>query len=213
MKPFSPGDLIGFSSWTLDGVAINCASLGLPLWDLSHIGIVARHPDHPWPLLCESTSLYREPCVVQSKILDGVQWHKISERIRGYRGLVWHYRLKVPLDRYESADLAAFLVEMTGRGYDALGALGARDTLLAALVRLGRAEDLISLFCSELCAAAGRAMGRFPHVRNASGYSPNRLARKAVCCWATHQRPLWIKRRPCPGFLMRGAPRGVSVGD
>lgn len=196
---FEPMDLIGFSSWSGCGVAINLCSLGIPFYHLSHVGIVARHPDHPWPLLCESTNLYRKPCMVQDKLVDGVQWHKIGPRIRSYKGLVYHYQVRVPLTPGQQSMLSQFLKDMTGRSYDAFGALGARDTLLGWLARRGKVADLVSLFCSELVAAAGRKCGVYPQSINASGFSPNRIIRKSVLCWKTHFRPRWIKRCPCPG--------------
>lgn len=199
LSSFQCFDLIGFSSWSRLGVAINLFSLGVPLYHLSHIAVVARHPKVNKLLLCESTTQYRRPCFIQGRVVDGVQWHEIGPRIRSYRGLVYRYRLREPLTPEQEGKLSEFLAGMTGRGYDALGALGARDTLLGALVRIGKKEDLTSLFCSELCISAGEAIEVFPKKCNASGFSPNRSVRKAVCCWRTHHRPDWVKRLPCPG--------------
>lgn len=198
MERFEPFGLCGFSSWGRVGVVINAATWGVPFWHLSHIAVAARHPDRPELLLCESTTLADSPCIIQGRRVAGVQWHPIAERIRAYKGLVWYYRPRSPLYHDEAARLSEFLAGMTGRHYDTPGALGARDWLLAALVRWGRPADLSSLFCSELCAAAGQMLDRFPPGDNASGFSPNRLARKAVICWKSHRRPVAIKRRPCP---------------
>jgi len=194
---FKPMDIIGFSSCSGHGVGINLFSLGIPFYHCSHVAVVAFHPDHPWPLLCESTTLYPEPCVVQGKVLDGVQWHKIIPRIASYRGMVYHYRLREKLSPSAESQLSQFLVSITGREYDTWGALGARNTLLGALVRRGHKTDLSSLFCSEVVMSAGQKIGIYPKHALSSGYSPNQVIRRSVCEWRTHHRARWVKRYPC----------------
>jgi len=200
-KRFLPGDWIGFSSWSLRpplGVAINLFTWGVPFWGLSHIAVVTRHPDHPWPLLFEATTRVDEPCVVQGYRMDGAQYHKIERRIATYRGLVWHYPLALPLCPGEVRRLAEFCDGLKGRSYDAIGAVGARDTLSGRLARRGVPEDLTSLFCSEVAVACDKISGRAPLEEVSSVYSPNRATRRAVWWWRSHLRPTWVKRWPCP---------------
>jgi len=195
-----PGDLIGFSDPGPIGFGINLATWGVPGWGLSHVAILAEHPDHNRPLLWESTTLADRPCLIAKKRTRGVQAHYPWQRIAGFDGRVWHYPLKTPLYRdwvpdwpYGSPALTRYVVDALGTKYDTLGALRSRSTPLGIIRRLlcVHDENLASLFCSEFVAAAWRA-AHIWHTGNASKWSPNSLARAAVRRGVVH-KPTRIK--------------------
>lgn len=175
------GDLLGFSGRDLLSAAINLGSLGLPRRGLSHVAIVANFRAEG-PCLYESTALVGIPCLQREAIVDGMQCHDIRDRVIGYPGRVWHYRLRRPLGLDEADWLEVRLRRLCRQAspYDYLGALGARSTLVACAQRakFGR-EDLAKLFCSELVAAMWADL-RILKTSNASAWSPNALARYAV---------------------------------
>jgi hypothetical protein len=184
----APGDLIGFSDPGPIGTAINLATWGVPGWGLSHVGIVADHPDYDRPLLWESTTLADRDCLIAKRRTRGVQAHFLWQRIDEFSGRVWHYRLRRPLCQVPrptgspaGGDLTAYVVGQLGTDYDALGAFRSRATPLALLERwfCVHPENLASLFCSEFTAAAWFEAGVWS-IRSASNWSPNALARAAV---------------------------------
>ena len=189
-----PGDTLGFSSWSRLGIGINLCTWGVPFWGLSHVAGIVRLPGESRLVICESTTTCAEPCLLCGQRHDGVQFHYIPQRIREYRGLVWRYPLKRRMTLHESRRVGAWCMAQHGKGYDYLGAFGARETLAACLLR--KPEDLQSLFCSELWAAALREIGRLD-TDNASAWSPNllcrRLRRRGVV-----KKPQKIKGKPCP---------------
>lgn len=178
-RNYQPGDLIGFSACSALGVGINVCTLGLPFWGLSHVGIIAGNPDTWEPVLWESTALIDRPCLVRRRRVDGVQCHRIRTRLKTYCGRAWLYRLKQPLAEREGYCLTSYLYSNLGRDYDYLGALRARETPLGWMEQWLCPENLHSLFCSELAAAAYRRVGRL-NTANCSKWSPNRLARTLV---------------------------------
>jgi len=203
--PLRAGDLIGFSSFSLAGAAINLGTWGVPFSGLSHVAIIVPHPDLPRRLaLCESTSQCDEPCLVAGKAVSGVQWHEPASRIAGYRGRAWLYPLRRTLGPKDESRLARFCLSCTGVSYDAIGALRARDLPLGWLERrLGFwRENLHALFCSELCAAALRSAAVWdpPDV---SGWSPNRLCR-ALLDIGVVSPPIRLHRKLAPLHLFVG---------
>lgn len=173
------GGVLGFSSCSPDGAAINLCTWGIPGWGLSHIAIVADHPFTHLPVLWESTSLCELDCLIQSKRICGVQAHPILARIRSYRGKVWYYPPNWLIGDAQSQRLTSFLFCELGRAYDFRGAFDSRATLMAWLLRHYSREDLRREFCSELVAAALRRIGWLA-TDNCSAWSPNRLARHLV---------------------------------
>ena len=179
LETFQPGDILGFSECSLSGAAINLATWGCPGWGLSHVGIVAMRPGTTRQLLWESTSLCPLPCDIQARVVSGVQAHRLWARLRTFAGRVWVYRLTTPLTEAESTRLSLFVWTHLGVSYDFLGAFRLRVTPLGLLEQLLCPEELHSLFCSELLAAALRHIGRHGD-HNASRWSPNRLCRHLV---------------------------------
>ncbi|REJ65646.1 MAG: hypothetical protein DWQ31_17045 [Planctomycetota bacterium] len=168
------GDLIGSSGHHLLGAAINLATYGIPFWGLSHVGIIGEHNGEL--LLFEATTLSDLPCVIQGKPVDGTQAHRLGARLESYRGKVWHYPLYRPLYAFEQERLSTFLVSHIGVDYDAIGAFRAGGVGWSWIESKLYRQNLSSLFCSELCAAAHAHIGVF-RTDHASRWSPNRLCR------------------------------------
>jgi hypothetical protein len=168
------GDIIGFSgdSWMSFGISV--ATLGIPFWDLSHVGIIGEHEGEL--LLFESTTLSDLACVIQEKRVSGVQAHRMDDRVQAYRGKAWLYPVYRSLYPPESKRLSSFLTKHIGKDYDTIGAVRSGGKVCSWIESLLRRQDLSSLFCSELCAAAFQCTGILP-TDNASRWNPNRLVR------------------------------------
>lgn len=169
------GDIIGFSGFYWQSVAINLATYGVPFWSLSHVGIMA-HADDGRLLLFESTSLDELPCEIMGKPFAGVQAHVLEDILRIYRGRVWHYPIYRPLYFHESARLTKCLLDAIGTPYDELGAYRAAGVGLSWVESLLRPQDLSLIFCSELCCFAHTNIGLF-QTDDASRWNPNRFTR------------------------------------
>lgn len=171
------GDMLGCSSCTVVGSVINVCTLGAPFCDLSHVQLAVQWPDCAKPLIAESTDRYRQPCAIQGQVVDGVQFHRLRSRIIGYPGRVYRYPITKPLEDWQHRAVRRWLAAHMRAGYDAAGAVEARDMPIAALTR--PKEDTVSLFCSEMVAGCYRAAGLLK-TDNVSAWSPNRLARHLV---------------------------------
>lgn len=168
------GDILGFSSFHPLGAAITLASYGVPFWSLSHVAIVGEHDDRL--MLFESTFGYAKPCLIQGKVIDGVQAHDISEVVAGYRGRVWHYPLYRHLYPHENKRMNWFLTSHLGRPYDAIGAVRSGGIGYSLIESMLRRADLSSLFCSELACAAHAQIGIFA-TGNVSRWNPTKFVR------------------------------------
>lgn len=171
---FKPGDLIGFSSWDWTGVIINLFTYGIPLVDLSHVGILAHYQGEL--ALYESTTLCPIACKAQGKVVNGTQVHLLPDRISHFYGRVYHYPLLRQLSIDSEIRLSTFLASEIGRPYDFIGAFRSSGKIYSYLESLFRDSDDSTLYCSEWCAIAHREIGIF-HTRNASKWSPNALVR------------------------------------
>ena len=171
---FKAGDILGFSGASLVSDVINLATFGLPRWSISHVGILAEVDDRL--LLVESTTLDRLPCAIQHKCVEGVQAHVPADVILAYRGRVWQYPLYRSLYEAESKRLTRFLLSKIGESYDKIGAYRAAGVGFSWLESKLHPENLHSLFCSELDAAAYREIGIMP-CENAGRFNPNYLVR------------------------------------
>ena len=168
------GDLIGFSGASGISDLVNIATLGVPRWDLSHVGILAEYKGET--LLFESTTLDPLPCVIQQKLFNGVQAHRLDEVVKNYQGRVWEYPLARPLYPHENARLSEFLVRMIGTPYDAMGAMRSADLGLSYVEAMLSPEGLHQVYCSELCARAYEEIGAATECLRGR-FNPNRLAR------------------------------------
>lgn len=186
-----PGDVLGFSHGGMLGVTINLATLGVPFWGLSHVGIVTRQGDGKLLyneqsaaciellVVCESTVLAFHPCLATNRDVAGVQIQPLCRRLWSYQGKVWSYRLRRPLTAQSEEKLMQFCHSHLGKSYDAVGAFRARGAGFGWLEKRLRSEDLSSVFCSEFAAAALRHVGVFD-TDNASRWNPNALCRALV---------------------------------
>jgi len=168
------GDIIGFSGSGLDGFIINLCTYGIPFWSASHVGIIGEYEGEL--LLFESTTLSDVPCVIQGKPFKGSQAVQLPDRIAVYPGRMWHYPLCEQLSDTKAERLSKFLVEHVGIFYDFIGAVRAGGAAWSWFESLLHDEDLGHIFCSELCAAAHRAIGLI-QTDNVSRWNPNRFIR------------------------------------
>jgi len=160
-----PGDVIGFSGHSLVSAGVNLCSFGVPLWSLSHVGIVSK---------CNSPG--RGLRLFDSAAGFGVRSQPLRAGLELYDGKVWIYRLARPLYLHECARLCSHLDSMLGLPYDTAGALRAGGLLWAAAQGAFRGESLASLFCSEFVAEQLSYIGMF-NTTNVSRWSPNHLMR------------------------------------
>jgi hypothetical protein len=176
-----PGDAIGFSGVDFVSDVINLFTWGWPRRGISHVAIVTECSKHGL-CLAESTTLATRPCLILRRCVNGVQFQPLHQRIAEYRGHVWHYPLRAPIDWREAEEINEYLVELatTECAYDLIGAVRSRMTPYALIQRWKHGhEDLQTLFCSELVAATWNRFGIFP-TKNASGWNPNTLLRAAT---------------------------------
>ena len=170
------GDIVGFSGRSWLSAGINIATYGIPLWGLSHVGILANTPDGRL-LIFESTSLDGDiPCEITGKAICGTQAHALDFILNRYHGAAWHYPLYRPLYANEDERLTEFLIETVGVPYDAMGAFRSAGVGLSWIESLFREQSLTSIFCSEWVAAAYAVTGLHP-TDNVSRWNPNRLCR------------------------------------
>jgi len=177
-----PGDMIGFSHCGCTGCWINLATWGIPGWGLSHVAIVGRHPVGGYPVLYESLSSIDKPCLIQQRIVSGLQCQSLERRVHRCCGRIWHYPLSVPLADTQQEVLHNLCMAWMGTKYDELGAFRSRELSIIEQMIL-RPPDVSSLFCSEWVAMVYRKLRILP-ITNVSDFNPNRLARYGLKCKA-----------------------------
>lgn len=173
------GDMLGFSGKGFASAVINLATYGVPAWSLSHVALLAKATDGRL-LVFESTSLSDLPCAINGERFAGTQAHELDAVIQNYNGRIYHYPLYRLLYVSEDERLTRFLMETLGTPYDMTGAFRTAGVGLSWIESLLRPQDLTSIFCSELIAAALANIGIFS-TSNASRWNPNRLIRSL--CW------------------------------
>ena len=194
MVELAPGDLLGFSGNDLVSHVVNLGSLGLPYRGISHVGIVSEWASKL--VLFESTTFQSKPCLIKGKIIAGVQANRIEDRLAGR---VWLYKLKRPLTLSDRIKLRDFLLTYVGKSYDTLGAFQSGGKLFSLIQKLKFQENLHTIFCSELCAAALREVDRL-ETESASYWSPNKLLRYLVTNGITEE-PVRYENRFSPPAL------------
>ena len=148
----------------MDRAGINIATYGIPLWGISHVGIMAHASDGRL-LIFESTSLDNLPCEISHENFTGTQAHLLNDILRVYNGRAWHYPLYRPLYDYEDKRLTEFLMATIHTPYDAMGAFRSAGVGLSWVESLFHPENLHSIFCSEWVAAAYANIGLVPSQR------------------------------------------------
>ena len=174
MGKIKTGDIIAFSGFGRQSAFINLVTFGIPYWWASHVGIIGEYKGEQ--LLFESTTLSNIPCVIQDKPFKGVQAVRLSDRVRTYKGRIYHYPIYRPLFGAEDARLNAFLLEKIGTPYDMPGGMRSATHGVSWLESRFSGEDLNFIFCSELVAAAHARIGLLQTI-SASRWNPNRLIR------------------------------------
>jgi len=179
-NPFIPdeikaGDLIGFSGDSWISALVNIATYGIPFWSLSHVGVLG-HADDGRLLLFESTQLDGLPCEITDEVFLGTQAHRLEHVVEVYKGRVWRYPLYRPLYPTEDERLTDFLMATIHTPYDKLGAIRSAGVGLSWIESLLHSDNLNSIFCSELVAAAYACVGLWA-TAHVARWNPNRLAR------------------------------------
>jgi len=179
-NPFIPdeikaGDIVGFSGDSWISALVNIATYGLPFWSLSHVGILG-HADDGRLLLFESTQLDGLPCEITGEVFLGTQAHQLEHVVEVYEGKVWRYPLYRALYSAEDERLTDLLMSIIHTPYDKLGAIRAAGVGLSFVESLLHPDNLNSIFCSELVAAAYADIGLWA-TANVARWSPNLLAR------------------------------------
>lgn len=177
-NPFIPdeikaGDIIGFSGDNWISALVNLATYGIPFWSLSHVGVLG-HADDGRLLLFESTQLDDLPCEITGEVFLGTQAHQLEHVVNVYKGKVWHYPVFRPLYASEDERLTDFLMATLHVPYDKMGAFRSGGVGLSWVESLLHPDNLNSIFCSELVAAAYACIGLWA-TDNVSRWSPNRL--------------------------------------
>ena len=145
---FNDGDIIASTCNGFVSGVINVGTFALPAplpgAGASHVGIVCM--DGGEPVVYESTSYDRPPCVYQGRSVRGVQAHRLDDYLKFDFARVWHYPLRRALYDDEARRLQHVLDRALGTPYDMLGAFRSGGLALRALLRK---EDLSGVFCSE----------------------------------------------------------------
>lgn len=177
-----PGDIIGWSGYSLQSSLINLFTWGVPLMDASHVGFLAEYRGRL--VHVESTTDSEVPCIIQGKIAEGVQAVYLSDRLKTYNGRAWHYPLYRPLYDHESKRLTKWITDNVGKPYDRTEApkSGGLLGLLTFAAHLARRQAWRSkrsraeYFCSETDGAALSYIGIAP-TDDPAKWNPNRLVR------------------------------------
>ena len=179
-----PGGLIGVSGKSAMHRAIQIGTLSLPNigpmgkwgWSgTSHVGIIC--PVFGEPLVYESTSFTRSPCVRTGRENPvGVQAHYITDIIDA-GGSVRYYPLKRDLYEHEVDRMSEFLESCLGQGYDAVSAGKTAGGLLSFFLSKMFGKDRPEImFCAELDVATLQAIGIL-QTRNPAAWNPNFMLR------------------------------------
>jgi len=135
----------------------------------SHVGMVLVLPEYDFTCLWESTTL-SDIRDVSGVLRRGVQLVPLSDRIQQYRGEIAFRKLLVNVPDDSILKLMILRKELRDRPYE-------KNKL--ELIRAAydgpfgaNAEDLSSLFCSELVAEAYQALGLIDEREPSNEYTP-----------------------------------------
>ncbi len=171
-----PGSIVGFAGRGLASDIINIMTGALPRWGLSHVGILADHPDYG-TLLYESTTFNKTPCVIRKKLFSGTQAQYAFNKIFDYPGRVWVYQPRIDLRPWESHNLTTYLNHSIGIAYDMIGAVRSGGNVFGWLESKLHKENLARIFCSEWVASAYDSFERFD-TNDRSKWNPNSIVRE-----------------------------------
>ena len=186
---FKPGDVIGFSGNHWRSAIINLLTGGIPLWSLSHVGIIGNYRNEM--LVFESSEYQDSPDRIFGLKIKGVQTHCPEDIIESYNGKVWLYSLYRNLYLNEARRLNLTLLDSVGKLYDNEDVWRSGGILFSLLQAIFHKQDLRKFFCSEFVAYELSNIGIFPTC-NAGRWSPNHLIRTLIKNGIVH-RPVRLK--------------------
>ena len=141
-KEMLPGDLIAFGGTGCISYTIKTVTRS----PVSHVGVILSNAIYcgiAFAMIAESTSLDDVDTI-------GVQFNRLSDRIKGYEGSVWWLPLADDVRATLNVpDLASFLVSQKGKKYDTYQAVMSAVDFIP-----DTDENLDRLFCSEYVVAA-----------------------------------------------------------
>ncbi len=162
------GDVILFSG--KGGISAGIKWATLSRW--SHVGMIVVLPEYDFVTVWESTTLSSLVDLDTNVPHKGVQLVPLSSRIDGYGGEVAVRQLNdVSFDIKDVKNLMELRRELAGKNYEQ-----DKIELIKAAYDgpLGRnAEDLSSLFCSELVAEAYQRLGLLSEDKPSNEYTPS----------------------------------------
>ena len=136
---------------------------GSPKW--SHIALIVKSHDVDAVFCFESTTLNKTGDITAGTQVRGVQLSALSSRIKTFNGRVAIRRLEKPLTKLQEKKVYGFMKEVRGRAYE-------RDKMQLINAANNSAEDLTSIFCSELVAEAYQRAGLLPADKPSNSYYP-----------------------------------------
>ena len=167
------GDVILFSG--KGGISAGIKWATLSRW--SHVGMIVVLPEYNFVTVWESTTLSSLVDLDTNVPHKGVQLVPLSSRIEGYGGDVAVRQLEgVTFDTEDVKKLMALRRELAAKDYEQ----NKIELIKAAYDGpLGRnAEDLSSLFCSELVAEAYQRLGLISEDKPSNEYTPADFSEK-----------------------------------
>lgn len=133
------------------------------------VGLILRLPND---LVCvfESTKIATCTDVLLGKVVRGVQWVRLSERVSSFDGAVAIRRLEPRLSESMADRLLSFAREVHGLPFN-----DSKWTALRSIRRRNPPRTCTSFFCSELAAEAYQRTGLLPpppRGRSSNNYIP-----------------------------------------
>jgi hypothetical protein len=158
------GDLVLYAG----GKGAFCATIKrLTRSKWAHVGMVIRDRPTEEPLLWESVTDEDMGDLETGQARGGVRLVLMEPALTAYSGAVAVRLVTVKRTKKRLADLAAFREEMRGVPFEK-----SRVQLLRANRDRNAAEDLTSVFCSELVAKAYMRMGLLSEKPSCNNYAP-----------------------------------------
>jgi hypothetical protein len=190
---FRPLNVIGISTPDWGGRSLQLGTLSR----INHVASIV--PGKRGGLLwTESSATCTLPDLWENRIIKGVQFHPIEDRLaeEAAKGsTIWLYRLRSALTEEELRRATERAHSLHGRPYDYLGAWQARVPLGGTLRRwlLPLKRELHKLCCHEYTGAVVEATGRIGRI-NPSEWNPGALCRMLVAI-GKYESPEWIGGR------------------
>lgn len=165
-KDFQTGDIVLFS-WR-GGWRSTSTYLTFNRW--THLGMVVRSAEWDIVMLWEATDLVNIPDLGSGVGVPGVKIVPLTQRLATYPGQIAVRHLQVERTPEMMAALKAFRAEMRGKPFEK-----SKLEMFRSIFKwfFGRnKEDLSTIFCSEMVAAAWQRMGLLPMAPASNSYAP-----------------------------------------